>query len=258
MKTHVLTFFVVLVVYLSVCNAQAQSISFNFAPFQNVDAQSSFFSGTPPVVVDEWNNPFDLSTNGLTSGSSALPNPGFGASASSSFIANHTFNATSWNLNGGTTSTINAGSGNPAAISAASGISASFQFSVDSPFSLSLQSSIAGQFVGNDSSALIFTGGSTRLFAVALDGLFINQDLANWQTGAGSTGGTFNGSWSSGVFLLEFSAGSILQSNVPNAFGTATGSYDLQLSVSPIPEPSGALLALLGGGWFLGLRRRRA
>lgn len=251
-----------LVLHAMLCYSAAQNLSLLFVDQSFANAQSSFFGGTPPTVTDSWNGAYDLALTGPTNGNSSLPNPGLNSSASSSFSANHSFSSTQWNLSGNSSSFIDSGLGNLGAafntIQSSSGVGASFTFSVDSPFALSLQSSLTSQFAGNNAAIIQNISASTKLFAIALDGVFTNQYLVNWDTFLGSSGGSFDGSWSSAVLRLEFGASTSLGTNIPNAFGTGASSYDLQLSVSPIPEPSGALLALLGGGWFLGLRRRRA
>ena len=240
----------------------AQTLNYLSTNSQSAGARSEFYGGTASAnPVDVWNGVYDLAVTGTYSGSSSLPSPGLGSSASSSFLADLTYSPSNWNLVGTASASISTGTGNSGSafptIASASGSGASITFSVDSPFALSLQSSLSNQFVGNDPSIVVSNQATTRLFAVALDGVFTNQYLVDWNTLLGSSGGTFDGSWNSGVFRLEFGAGPFLSSNNPGSFGTTSSSYDIQLSVSHIPEPSGELLALLGGGWFLGLRRRR-
>lgn len=241
---------------------QAQSLNLLSVGSQGAVSESRFFGGNfTPQSSDVWSGSFDFSITGSVSGSSSLPNPGLESSASSSFVGDQLFGPSLWDLSGTSQTVIDTGLGNPGGgttISSLSGLGASLTFSVDSPFALSLQSSLSAQFVGNAPSMVFDNRSSVRLFAVVLDGVFVNQYVADWDTITGSSGGMYSGSWNSAVFRLEFNAGTLLSSGIPDAFGTAASSYDLLLSVAPVPEPSGALLALLGGGWFLGLRRRRA
>lgn len=257
------SFLTLAIMFFAAQSGRAQTLSYLFTDSQSAGAQSEFYGGTPQAnPIDVWSGSFNLASTGVYSGSSALPNPGLGSSASSAFLADLSFGASLWDLTGTATATIDTGAGNSGSvfptIASFSGSGAALTFSVDSPFVLSLQSSLSAQFVGNEPSAVAGGRANTRLFAILLDGVLTNQYLADWDTINGSTGGFYAGSWNSGLFRLEFNAGTNLASNIPNAFGTQTTMYDTQLSVSPIPEPSGALLALLGGGWFLGLRRRKA
>jgi len=260
MNTNAYSFAVCVFLALA-AGVNAQTLNL-FSVTQQARSTTSFFGGNPlPQITDEWSGAFNLGVTGTTTGSSSLPNPGLESSANGSLLANHFFSGTSWALSGDSMATFDAGLGNPGSvnptISSSSLLSGEYFFTVDSPAQITLNATVMNQFLGLGP-VLGFNGATVALYAVAIDGVFVDQYLVNWQSSLGSNGGTYSTTLSSGVFRLEAQTTSWAQSNVPDAFGTATSSYDLQLSVAPIPEPSGALLALLGGGWFLGLRRRRA
>lgn len=243
-------------------SANAQNINV-FSSIQRASSRASFFDSNQPVpLIDEWTGSYDLTVSGTTFGTSSLPNPGLNSSASGYIQSTHIFSTNLWQLNGQASSTYNAGLGSTTLDRTSqdqSTIGAGITFSVDQPFFLSLSASLNSTFSGPgpNSGFPADNAASVRLFVIAANGVFVNQYVADWNTVLGSSGGSYNDSFNDGVFRLEFFAGADVFSNTPGAFGTQTSAYDLELSVSPIPEPSGALLALLGGGWFLGLRRRR-
>lgn len=244
-------------------SANAQTINV-FSSIQTASSRASFFDSNQPVpLIDEWTGSYDLTVSGTTFGTSSLPNPGLNSSASGYIQATHTFSPNLWHLNGQASSTYNAGLGSATLDRTSqdqSTIGAAITFSVDQPFVLTLTAALNSSFSGPgpNSGFPANNAASVSLFVVAANGQFVNQYVTEWNTVLGSSGGSYTDSFNDAVFRVEFGASTDVFSNVPGAFGTQTSAYDLQLSVSPIPEPSGALLALLGGGWFLGLRRRRA
>jgi hypothetical protein len=232
--------------------------------FDVIDEASSstrYLGGTVGIESqDVWTGSFNLGVTGTTSGGSSLPNPGNEASGSGSFFADHQFGLTSWALSGSATGSIDAGLGNLGTpfptIANSTGVGASLQFFVDTPFILNLEGLLGSEFSGSGNQGqAVNNGASIRLFAVILDGILINDYLVDWRTFAGSTGGSYSNSWSSGVFRLEVGAGVELASNIADASGTQFSSYNALLSVQPIPEPSGLLLVGVAG--LFGLRRRR-
>ncbi|MCX6856525.1 MAG: PEP-CTERM sorting domain-containing protein [Verrucomicrobia bacterium] len=251
----------ILTVSGTVCSQlQGQTLSL-FSVSQTASSQIAYTAGTTTTFAsDVWTGSYDLGVTGITNGSSSLPNPGQGSSGSTVLFADHTFNALSWDLNGSAQGTINAGLGNPGSsfptISQTTIVSANLSFFIDTPFTINLQSALSSQFTGNEPYDPFFGRAQTKLFAQVIDGQLVNQYLADWDTFFGSTGGSYTGSFNSAVFRLEFGADAVLDANDPGAFLNQYSSYDLQMSVQPVPEPSGMLLIGVGAA-FLGLRRRR-
>jgi len=222
---------------------------------------TNFFNGQfISEARDAWTGSFNLGVTGTTSGGSSLPNPGNEASGSGAFFADHQFGLTSWALTGSATGSIDAGLGNLGTpfptIANTTTVGGGFSFFVDEPFTLSLIGEVFETFEGESSITGTSNGNqaTVRLLAIILDGILVNEYLASWESNS-SAGGTYVGSFGSGVFRLETFAGAVLSSNVQDASGTQFSSYNAQLSVMPIPEPSGLLLVGVAG--WLGLRRRR-
>ncbi|MBL9183483.1 MAG: hypothetical protein JNN17_15190 [Verrucomicrobiaceae bacterium] len=251
------------IAWCSIQKLEAQNLGV-FSVSQSAGSITSFNGGSPASITDQWAGIYDLGTNGTVSGSSSLPNPGLESSASGSFFGTQAYSSNLWQLSGNATAIYNTGLGNVGSpfptIRDTSFIGAAITFSVDQPFVLSLTASLNSSFSGPGPNSGVPANNAAlvSLFVVAANGQFVNQYVTEWNTVLGSSGGSYTDSFNDAVFRLEFGASADVFSNTPGAFGTQTSAYDLQLSVSPIPEPSGALLALLGGGWFLGPRRRRA
>jgi hypothetical protein len=242
--------------------AFCQSLNF-FDVTQAVSSQTGFRDAADNVQSDTWSGAFNLGVSGTTSGGSNLPNPGNGASGSGSFFADHQFGLTSWALSGSATGAIDAGLGAAPgnffpSIGNTTILSAGLWFAVNEPFTLTLTGEVFESFIGNDPTMAspFSNAGAIRLFAEILDGNLVNQDLIEWTTNLGSSGGTYTASFNSGVFRLSVLANAVLSSNVPEAFGTQFSSYDAQLSIQPIPEPGSALLLVSAAVYPL-LRRRR-
>jgi hypothetical protein len=224
---------------------------------------TEYYNGQAFIFAqDRWNGVYDLGVTGTTSGGSSLPNPGRESSGSGSFFADHSFGTSSWNLSGWAQGSIDAGLGNTGTtfptIAQTTILGGGFSFYVDTPFTISLTSMLTDSYVGagpeNPFNA-VDNRASVRLYAEIIDGVLVNQYLANWQSNA-SSGGNYTGSFSSGVFRLELYAGSVLSSNIPDDFGTQYSSYDAQLSIGAVPEPGSALLLGVASLYPL-LRRRR-
>ncbi|MBL9183481.1 MAG: PEP-CTERM sorting domain-containing protein [Verrucomicrobiaceae bacterium] len=254
--------FLILTASATVCSQLHGQTLALFNVSQTVSSQIAYTAGTTTTFAnDAWTGSYDLGVTGITNGSSSLPNPGLGSSGSGALFADHTFNALSWDLNGSAQGIINAGLGNPGSsfptISQTTIVSANLSFFIDTPFTINLQSTLVSQFSGNVAYDPFFGRAQTKLFAQVIDGQLVNQYVADWDTFFGSTGGSYTGSFNSAVFRLEFGADAVLDANDPGAALTQFSSYDLQMTVSPIPEPGSALLLAAGAFIPLLLRRRQ-
>jgi hypothetical protein len=221
---------------------------------------TEFYNGQPNIfATNSYSGTYDLGVTGITSGSSSLPNPGRESSGSGSFMADHTFGPLSWELRGWAQGSIDAGLGNTGTtfptIANTTILSTSLSFFVDTPFTLTLTGIVLSQFTGTGADAGS-SGATVGLFAEILDGQIVNDYVARWSTFRGDTGGSYTGSFSSGVFRLDVRSSAYLSSNVPDATLNQYSSYDAQMSIVPVPEPGSALL-LTAAAFLPVLRRRR-
>jgi hypothetical protein len=253
----------VLAFILGLCGNSLAATLTLFDVSQSSGSGTAYYNGQFNYqTIDTWSGSYNLGATGTVSGSSSLPDPGRESSSSGSFMADHTFGPVSWDLSGWVQGSIDAGLGNSGSIyptiSNLAIVSTGLSFYVDTPFTITLTGMVLDTYAGATSSNPNFApdnAASVRLFAEILDGVIVNQYLANWNSNS-SSGGTYTGSFSSGVFRLDVFAGSSLSSNVPDDYGTQYSSYDAVMSVQPIPEPSSVLL-LTAAGFYPLLRRRR-
>lgn len=224
-------------------------------------SQTQFLNGQAFIFAsDDWSGTYNLGVTGMTSGGSSLPNPGRESSGSGAFFADHQFGLTSWNLSGWAQGTIDAGLGNTGTtfptIASTTILGSSLYFFVDQPFTLRLTGEVSNRLSGNGTNPGN-SGATVRLFAEILDGVLVNQYIADWSTFQGDTGGSFTDTFNSGVFRLEVQATALLSSNIPQAIQEKYSSYNAQLNIQPIPEPSSALLLATAALGPL-LRRKRS
>jgi hypothetical protein len=255
---------IVAVFYTGLTPLSAQTLNL-FDVSQDAGSGTAYYNGQFNYEsINTWNGSYNLGVTGTTSGGSNLPNPGRESSGSGSFFADHSFSSTSWSLSGWAQGSIDAGLGNAGSIYSTIAqttiLSSSLYIYVDTPFTISLTGSVFESFTGIDPNMVPdFTSqGSITLFAEILDGQLVNQNLASWGSSPENpnNGGTYTGTFNSGVFRLHTAASALLSSNVPDAYGTHYSSYDAQLSIGAVPEPGSALLLGVASLYPL-LRRRR-
>jgi hypothetical protein len=257
-----------LLIFLGVALVTASAAAQTLNLFQVTDEATSYtryLGGTAGTKFENsWNGVYDLGVTGTTSGSSNLPNPGRESSGSGSFFADHSFGTSSWNLSGWAQGSIDAGLGNTGTtfptIAQTTILSSSLYIYVDTPFTISLTGSVFDSYLGNtaDSGFGPNNQGYIGLYAEILDGQLVNQYLAEWASFTGTSGGSYTGTFNSGVFRLTTGATVQLSSNVPDLTATQYSSYDAQLSIGAVPEPGSALLLGVASLYPLLRRRRRS